>query len=113
MDAALCVQIPIEINTPTLFKWYVGLDAHNEAHDLGFTVSFKPKSGGGIFGSDKKLYEPGRLKLPHWPEGLGGEVEVRENGVLTLEFDNSYSWVTPKVVVYKTQMGALATGPSV
>lgn len=62
----------------------------------------------GIFRGKPKdvIVANARLKLPKWPEGFGGDKSITQKGTVHLVFNNSFSWVTPKVITYKTQIAA-------
>ena len=103
LDAGLKLEIPIAVTPGCVVRWYIGLNMDDDSVDVGFEAYFVGTDYGN-FNKKTQISNYGRLKLPQWPEGLGGNTEVSENGKVVLVFDNSYSWVKCKIVSYKSQV---------
>jgi hypothetical protein len=73
-------------------------------HDIGFGVTFQRTDGGGgggaVGGSVAELVPWHRRSPPRWPAVAGGAVTALADGVVTLVWDNSFSWVDSKAVVF-------------
>lgn len=103
LDAGQKLEIPIAVTPGCVVRWYIGLNMDDDAADVGFEAYFVGTDYGN-FNKKTQISNYGRLKLPNWPEGLGGNTEVSENGKVVLVFDNSYSWVKCKIVSYKSMV---------
>jgi uncharacterized protein YbdZ (MbtH family) len=103
LEAGQKLEIPIAVTPGSGVKWYVALNTDDESVDVGFEAYFVGTDYGN-FNKKTQISNHCRLKLPVWPEGLGGNTEVTETGKVVLVFDNSYSWVKCKIVSYKTQV---------
>lgn len=98
------IKIGIPVATAScVFKWYIGMVKIQDSDDIGLEVYFEKG------GTKTTLFEKGRVPVPSWPEGLGGEavLTASEGGTIWLVFDNSFSWMTPKSLCYKTELGVL------
>lgn len=102
VEAAKAVVIPLKLPNACVVKWYIGSTAAVAIPDIDLEMYFEPEPSKSSHRTN--FCQKQRLRLPEWPEGLGGEARTNQAGTLTLVFDNSFSWVTPKTVCYKTEV---------
>jgi hypothetical protein len=107
VDAAKSVTISILVEQRCIIKYYIGVTTALESHDVGFEMFFEPASDTDTDtarhpGQKRSLCQKERVNFPQWPEGLGGSALVPGPGKIGLVFDNGFSWITPKMISFKT-----------
>ena len=72
-----------------------------EELDIGFEANFVGTDYGN-FNEVVNVVPWSRVRAPRWPEGVDGMYEPSSEGNLVIVFDNSYSWLKAKAVIFKT-----------
>ncbi len=78
----------------------ISYEFRTRGHDIGFSVKFTPKTGGGAASGDvKEIVKYAKLAADKAIQS--GTIEVKHAGIYTLEWDNSYSWYTTKDLLWR------------
>jgi len=100
VSAGASFELPIPVSVGgTKLSW--SFHTENADEDIQFSIEHL----GTEADADEvdELYNPGRVKVtetkPHT-----GEIVVQDTGIVTLNWDNSYSWLREKVVSYEVDL---------
>ena len=100
VDAGDKCELKLDCLPGQTVKWCYGLNMEEEL-DIGFEASFVGTDYGN-FNEVVSVVPWSRVRAPRWPEGVDGTYEPSSVGQLVLVFDNSYSWLKAKAVIFKT-----------
>ena len=94
--------VVVKCKAGTTVRWAYAKNM-DEQVDIGFEVTFIGKDYGN-FNENTTVVPAGRAHLPLFPAGLDGGYEAQEVGDLHIKFDNTYSWLKSKAIVFKTDV---------
>ena len=100
VDAGDKCELKLACGPGQSVKWCYGLNMEEEL-DIGFEANFVGTDYGN-FNEVVNVVPWSRVRAPRWPEGVDGMYEPSSEGNLVIVFDNSYSWLKAKAVIFKT-----------
>ena len=101
IDAGDKYELKLACKPGQVVKWCYGLNMDEDC-DVGFEVSFVGTDYGN-FNQVANVVPWSRVRAPRWPEGVDGSFEAGAVGNVVITFDNSYSWLKAKAIIFKTE----------